>query len=54
MSVSDQTSSGSSGGSMPSTRSSVRDAWSGSTLDSSSSWWTVTSRMRAVSSARST
>ena len=42
------------GGSIPSTSSRMRDARSGSTLESSSSWWTVTSRMRAVSSARST
>jgi hypothetical protein len=54
-SVSDQTSSAClSGGSMPSTRRSVREVWSGSTLESSSNWCTVTSRMRAVSSARST
>ncbi|CKO38891.1 Uncharacterised protein [Mycobacterium tuberculosis] len=35
-SVKDQTSSSWSGGSMPSTRSSSREAWSGSTLESSS------------------
>ena len=54
-SVSDHTSSWmSAGGSMPRTPSSWRLAMSGSTLASSSSSCTDTSRMRAVSSARST
>jgi hypothetical protein len=54
-SVSFQTSRASpSGVSMPRTASSWRLAWSGSTVASSSSWWTETLRIREVSSARST
>ena len=53
-SVSDHTFSDDLGAGMPNTRNNTREVWSGSTLESSSNWCTVTSKMRAVSSARST